>query len=67
MRNEIALMGLLVPGLLLCAVIASLLWFLLDALMLRLAGWRLFWHPPLARLALYLVLLAAVTALYPDF
>ncbi|WP_128253702.1 DUF1656 domain-containing protein [Falsirhodobacter deserti] len=66
MKSEIAFLGLYLPGLLICAIIASALWFVIDALMLRVAGWRLFWHPPLARLALYFVLLGLVVALLPD-
>lgn len=66
MRSEIDLLGLYVPGLLICALIASVAWFIIDALMLRVAGWRVFWHPPLARLALYFILLGLVVALLPD-
>lgn len=67
MKTEIHILGLYVPGLLICAIIASVLWFLVDALMLRTAGWRLFWHPPLARLALYFILLGGVVAFLPEF
>lgn len=67
MKSEIAFLGLYVPGLLICAVIASVLWFVIDGLMLRVAGWTWFWHPPLARLALYFVLLGLVVALIPEF
>lgn len=66
MRSEIDILGLYIPGLLVCAIVASVLWFLIDALMLRVAGWRIFWHPPLARLALYFVLLGLVVAFLPD-
>lgn len=67
MKHEIAFIGLYFPSLLLCAVLAAFAWFLIDWLMLRHALWRFFWHPPLARLSLYLVLMTAVAALYPDF
>ncbi|GGE15821.1 hypothetical protein GCM10011390_38620 [Aureimonas endophytica] len=67
MRHEISVLGLMFPSLLLCAGLAGLLWFLVDWAMLRLKGWTLFWHPPLARLALFFVLLGAVAAAYPDF
>ncbi|QUS34905.1 DUF1656 domain-containing protein [Falsirhodobacter algicola] len=66
MKSEIAILGLYVPGLLFCAVVASALWFLVDALMLRMAAWQWFWHPPLARLALYFLLLALAVALVPE-
>lgn len=66
MRGEYDILGLYVPGLLPCAILAAVLWFLIDALMLRRGGWQLFWHPPLARLALYFLLLALVTLLFPE-
>ncbi|RFC65303.1 DUF1656 domain-containing protein [Fulvimarina endophytica] len=67
MRHEISVLGVYAPSLVLCAIIAAALWFLVDYLMLKLSAWQLFWHPPLARLALYFVLFGAVSALYPDF
>lgn len=67
MRHEIAAMGLLFPSLLACVALAGVAWFVIDWLMLRGGAWRLFWHPPLARLALYFVLLGLVAATYPDF
>lgn len=67
MMHETELFGLFFPSMVLCAVIASLAWFVVDGAMVRLSGWTLFWHPPLARLALYFVLFALVAALYPDF
>lgn len=67
MMHETEFLGLFFPSLVLCAVIASALWFLIDGAMVRLSGWTLFWHPPLARLALYFVLLGVVSALYPNF
>ncbi|MDY8107997.1 DUF1656 domain-containing protein [Fulvimarina sp. 2208YS6-2-32] len=67
MRHELSLLGVYAPSLVLCALLAAALWFLADWLMLKGALWRFFWHPPLARLALYFVLFGAVSALYPDF
>ncbi|WP_152046953.1 DUF1656 domain-containing protein [Aureimonas psammosilenae] len=67
MRHEISALGLLFPSLLLCGVIAAVLWFAFDWLMLRLSLWRFFWHPPLARLALFFVVFGVVSAVYPDF
>ena len=66
MSHEIAFFGMLFPSLLLVAVLAALLWFALDSLMLRLGLWDFFWHPPLARLSLYFICLAALGAFYPD-
>lgn len=67
MRSEIPFLGLYLPGLLLCAIIASVLWFIVDGVMLRSGGYRFFWHPPLARLALYFALLGLTVALIPEF
>jgi hypothetical protein len=67
MRQEVAFLGMYFPALFLCAVAAAALWFVADALMLRLGGWCLFLHPPLARMALYFILLALVVALAPDY
>ncbi|KAB0677750.1 DUF1656 domain-containing protein [Aureimonas leprariae] len=67
MRHELSAAGLFFPSLLLCAVIAGILWFAVDRVMLHAKAWSLFWHPPLARLCLLLILFGAVSALYPDF
>lgn len=67
MRHEVSIAGLFAPSLLLCAVIAGALWFLVDWLMLCSKGWTLFWHPPLARLCLFFILFGVVSAVYPDF
>ncbi|UOM35367.1 DUF1656 domain-containing protein [Acuticoccus sp. I52.16.1] len=67
MHHELAFIGMLYPSLLACAVAAALLWYMADALMLRLGLWRFFFHPPLARLSLYVVTLGVVAWLTPDF
>ncbi len=67
MRQEIAFLGLFVPTLFVAALVAGVAWFVLDGLALRLGIWRVFWHPPLARLALYVVLFAFAAVLAPDF
>ncbi|WP_102224440.1 DUF1656 domain-containing protein [Acidimangrovimonas sediminis] len=66
MRQEFAAFGLFVPSLLICALIAGVIWLLVDSLMLRSGGWQFFWHPPIARLALYFLSLALVVFLFPD-
>ena len=67
MSHEIALFGLFFPSVVLCAVIAGVIWYTLDSVLIRFSAWAWFWHPPLARLALYFILFGAVSALYPDF
>ncbi|MER0237333.1 DUF1656 domain-containing protein [Fulvimarina sp. MAC8] len=67
MRHELSIFGVYAPSLVLCAILAAGLWFLVDYLMLKFSVWGFFWHPPLARLALYFVLFGATSALYPDF
>ncbi len=67
MIHETQVLGLFFPSMVLCAVIASALWFAVDFAFVRLSVWRLFWHPPLARLALYFALFGIVSTLYPNF
>lgn len=67
MHHEVAFQGLFYPSLLLCAIIAGVCWYLIDLAMRRAALWPVFWHPPLARVALYFVIFGLVSALYPDF
>lgn len=67
MHHEISIMGLFVPSLLVCTILAIGLWLLLDAAMLRSGLWNAFWHPALGRLALFFITLALVSAIYPDF
>ncbi|RAI01933.1 hypothetical protein DLJ53_11115 [Acuticoccus sediminis] len=67
MHHEMSFIGMLYPSLLACAVVAAILWYLVDALMLRLGYWSYFFHPALARLSLYVVMLGVVSWLAPDF
>lgn len=67
MHHEIGVLGMLVPSLFICAIAAGGLWFVVDGLMLRRGWWEFFLHPPLARLALFVVLVAAVAGCWPDF
>ncbi len=66
MHHEIAVFGVLFPSLLPCALVAGLVWFVLDAAMLRAGAWSLVYHAALARLSLYVVLLGVVAAVWPD-
>src|SRR4051812_15098217 len=66
MLREIAVAGVLVPSLLLLFLASLILFVPLDLVLARLGTWRLAWHPPLARLALFIALWAALAALVPD-
>lgn len=59
MLREIGLFGALAPSLLLYFLAAVAL-FLVDRLASRLGAFRLFWHPPLARLALFVCLFSGL-------
>ncbi len=66
MTHEISIYGIFVPSLLICFLVASAVWLLIDQLMLRLSLWRFFWHPPLARLALLVAIFALTAFLAPN-
>lgn len=53
MLREIALFGALVPSLLLYFLAAIPLFLMIDRLAAPLGFYRLVWHPPLVRLALF--------------
>jgi hypothetical protein len=53
MLREIALFGALAPTLLLYFLVAIPLFLVIDRLASPLGFYRLFWHPPLVRLALF--------------
>jgi protein AaeX len=53
MLREIALFGALAPTLLLYFLASILLFVIVDRLIAHAGGYRLFWHPPLVRLALF--------------
>jgi hypothetical protein len=59
MPREIALHGVLVPGLLPVFIGCLLLMVLLDLLLGRLGLYRRVWHPSLFRLALFVCLFSA--------
>lgn len=53
MPREIAIQGVLVPGLLPIFLVCLLLMLLVDLLIGRYGLYRYVWHPPLFRLALF--------------
>ena len=60
MLREIGLFGALVPSLLLYFLAAVALFLAADRLASRLGLFRLFWHPPLVRLALFVCLFSGL-------
>jgi hypothetical protein len=63
MLREIALFGAGVPSLLLYFLAAVLLFLVLDQLAKPLGLYRLVWHPPLVRLALFVCLFSGLVLL----
>ncbi len=63
MLREVPLFGALAPSLLLQFLVAAALFLVLDRLAGRLGAFRLFWHPPLARLALFVCVFSALVLL----
>jgi hypothetical protein len=60
MLREIGLPGALVPSLLLYFLAAIPLFLVVDRLVSPLGFYRLVWHPPLVRLALFVLLFAGL-------
>lgn len=60
MLREIGLLGALVPSLLLYFVAAVPLFLTIDWLVSLLGFYRLVWHPPLVRLALFVSLFSGI-------
>jgi len=56
MLREIGLFGALVPSLLLYFLVSVALFLVIDRLASPLGVYRLVWHPPLVRLALFVCL-----------
>jgi len=63
MLREISLFGGLVPSLLLYFLTAIPLFLALDRLASPLGLYRIVWHPPLARLALFVCLFSGLVLL----
>ena len=60
MLREIPLFGALAPSLLLYLLAAIALFLAIDRLASRLGVFRLFWHPPLVRLAVFVCLFSGL-------
>jgi hypothetical protein len=63
MLREISLFGAGVPSLLLCFLAAVPLFLTVDQLARPLGLYRLVWHPPLVRLALFVCLFSGLVLL----
>jgi protein AaeX len=63
MLREISLFGALVPSLLLYFLAAIPLFLVIDRLASPLGIYRLVWHPPLVRLALFVCLFSGLVLL----
>ena len=63
MLREISLFGALMPSLLLYFLTAIPLFLAIDRLASPLGIYRLVWHPPLARLALFVCLFSGLVLL----
>ncbi len=62
MISDISISGVFVPTLMIYAVVAALLLSLLRRVLARLGFYRVVWHGPLVNVALYVLILAAITA-----
>jgi len=60
MPRELNFLELYLPSLILVLAIATLLMWLLDRVLIALNLYRFFWHPPLARLSLFICLFSAL-------
>jgi len=60
MLREIGLFGALVPSLLLYFLVSVALFLVIDRLASPLGVYRLVWHPPLVRLALFVCLFSGL-------
>ena len=62
MIGEVNFNGVFVPTVLIVAVVAALLLTVLRRLLARIGFYRIVWHGPLVNVALYILILAAITA-----
>jgi hypothetical protein len=62
MIQDVSFDGVFVPTLMLYAVAAAILMSLLRRLLARIGFYRIVWHGPLVNVALYILILAAITA-----
>ncbi len=59
MQAELDFLGALVPGIAIWFVISLVIFIPVDAVLTRCSAYRLFWHAPLARFALFVCLFCA--------
>jgi hypothetical protein len=62
MIGEINIDGVFVPAVMISAIVAALLLAILRRLLARIGFYRIVWHGPLVNVALYILILAAITA-----
>jgi hypothetical protein len=67
MIGEFDVYGVFVPVLLVWALIAVFLSFVLRAVLQRIGFYRLVWHRPLVDLSFLVIILAAVSAFLPHW
>lgn len=65
MIGEISIAGVFLPPLLLCAGIALVLNILLRRALAAFGFYRFVWHPALFDLALFVIILGGLSALFP--
>jgi hypothetical protein len=65
MIGEVALYGVFIPILLVWAVLALAVMTVLRRVLAVLGFYRLVWHRPLVELSLFVIILAAVAAVFP--
>jgi Protein of unknown function (DUF1656) len=62
MIGDININGVFVPAVMISAIIAALLMSILRWLLVRIGFYRIVWHGPLVNVALFILILAAITA-----
>jgi hypothetical protein len=62
MIGDINIDGVFVPAVMISAIVAALLLAILRRLLARIGFYRIVWHGPLVNVALYILILAAITA-----
>ncbi len=65
MIGEFDLYGVFVPTPLVYGVVALVVFNLLRRVLTRVGAYRLVWHGPLVDLSLFVIILAAVAAVFP--
>jgi len=60
MFSEVDVLGAFVPVLVVWLATALVIFAIADALLTKVGFFRLFWHPPLARFALFVLLFCTV-------